>query len=89
MYPMHPPKLTYLTTEPTYTHAHTQTCLHTYTAHTPTKFLNKIKIKVFELGKMVQAHNIADTGEKEQLEARLGYTRSCLKKLKLINNTDG
>lgn len=51
--------------------------------------MNKVKIKVFELGMMVQALNIANTREKEQLEARLGYTRSCLKKLKLINNADG
>lgn len=86
---MHPPKHTYLSSARTYTHAHTQTCLPTYTAHTPTKFLNKVKIKVFELGMMGQALNIADTREKEQLEARLGYTRSCLKKLKLINNADG
>lgn len=85
---MHPPKYTYLSRAPTYTHAHTQTCLHTL--HTlQQNFLNKIKIKVFELGMMVQVLNIADTREKEQLEARLGYTRSCLKKLKLINNADG
>lgn len=63
-------------------HLHTHTRIHSYTTQTTTKLLNKIKIKVYELDMIIQGFITAKTGG-EKLEARVGYTRSCLKKLKL------
>lgn len=65
-----------------YTCAHTDMYTYMHYTHTTTKFLNKIK--VYELDMIFQAFNTAETGErKKKPEARLGYTRSCLKKTKI------